>query len=108
MMKSLRTFSLLSAATLLFAGIGFAQPTTMKGVVSDQMCGAKHMMAGNSAKCTRECVKMGSSYALVVGDKVYVLKGHDSELSNLAGQAVTVKGTLAGTTLNVASVAAAK
>lgn len=107
-MKPLRAFSLLSAAGLLFTGVSLAQPTTLKGVVSDQMCGAKHMMAGNNAKCTRECVKMGSSYALVVGDKVYVLKGHDSELSNLAGQTVTVKGNLAGTTLNVASVAAAK
>lgn len=107
-MKSLRTLSLLSAAGLLFTGISLAQPTTLKGVISDQMCGAKHMMAGNNAKCTRECVKMGSTYALVSGDKVYVLKGHDAEIANLAGQSVTVKGTLAGTTLNVASVAATK
>ena len=34
------------------------------------MCGAKHMMAGNPADCTRARIGKGSKYALVVGDKV--------------------------------------
>jgi hypothetical protein len=61
----------IAIAALLTAGASSAQTTTLKGIVSDQMCGAHHMMAGTSAqKCTRECIGMGSPYALVVGDKV--------------------------------------
>src|SRR6266571_7531838 len=49
---------------------------TLTGVVSDSMCGAKHMAKNKTAaECTRECVKAGSDYALVVGNKVYVLEG---------------------------------
>src|SRR5438128_12661680 len=45
------------------------KPQTFTGKVSDAMCGAKHMN-GTPADCTRACVKQGSKYALVVGDKV--------------------------------------
>lgn len=107
-MKSSRVFNMLTLAATMTGGLLFAQATTLTGVVSDQMCGAKHMMEGGAAKCTRECVKMGSPYALVVGDKVYTLKGHSSELDALAGQSVVVKGTLSGTTVDVDSVTAAK
>ena len=107
-MKIYRSFSTVAAFGLLAGGLSFAQPTTLTGVVSDQMCGAKHMMDGGAAKCTRECVKMGSPYALIVGSKVYTLKGHAKELYNLAGKNVVAKGTLSGTTLDVSSVAPGK
>ena len=106
-MKISNALSKLAAFGLLTGGLAFAQATTLQGTVSDQMCGAKHMEA-DAAKCTRECVKMGSPYALIVGDKVYTLKGHSPELYNLAGQTAIVKGTLSGTTVDVSSVAAAK
>lgn len=106
-MKSSRIFSALALAGTMTAGIVFAQ-AAFTGVVSDQMCGAKHMMEDSAAKCARACAKMGSPYALVVGNKVYALKGHSPELEALAGQSVTVQGTLSGTTIDVASVAAAK
>lgn len=93
---------------VLFAGLAAAQPPAAKkqswtGVVTDSMCGAKHMMA-NAADCTRACVKQGSSYALLVGDKVYTLKGHEAEVDKLAGQKATVTGSVSGTTIAVASV----
>ncbi len=93
---------------VLFAGLAAAQPPKAKnqswtGVVTDSMCGAKHMMA-NAADCTRACVKQGSSYALLVGDKVYTLKGHEAEVDKLAGQKATVSGSVSGTTIQVASV----
>lgn len=91
---------------LLFAGLAAAQPPKAKswsGVVTDSMCGAKHMMS-NAADCTRACVKQGSSYALLVGDKVYTLKGHEAEVDKLAGQKATVTGSMSGTTIQVASV----
>lgn len=107
-MNRLKTAAAVAACAMTMSGWALAQSTTMTGTVSDQMCGAKHMMDGGAAKCTRECVKMGSPYALIVGNKVYTLKGHATELDKLAGEKVTVTGSLAGTTLNVSTVAAAK
>ena len=84
-------------------------PKTLTGVVSDSMCGAHHMAKDKSpADCTRMCVKQGQKYALVVGQKVYTLQGHEDDLDKLAGQRVTVKGTVSGDTVDVASVTAAK
>jgi hypothetical protein len=67
---------------------------SLRGIVSDSMCGAKHMMSGDDAKCVRTCVKTGSPYALLVGNKVYELVGHDEQLDRLAGKTVEVAGTL--------------
>lgn len=107
-MKARNTLSTLAAFALMAGSVALAQSTTLKGTVSDQMCGAKHMMAGGAAKCTRECVKQGSPYALVVGSKVYTLKGHSAELNKLAGETAIVKGKVSGTTVDVTSVAAGK
>lgn len=98
----------------LFAGIAInsarAADTTMTGKVSDAMCGVKHQMAGNDASCTRECVKGGSKYALVVGDKVYTLETSDrvalGKLSELAGASAKVTGEVKGDTIAVKTVAA--
>jgi hypothetical protein len=81
---------------------------TLSGVVSDTMCGAKHMMEGSPAECTRACVGKGSKYALVVGDKVYTLDTNDQktldQLNKLAGEKAKVNGTLNGDTIEVNSV----
>lgn len=79
---------------------------TLTGVVSDSMCGAQHMTKDKTAaECTRECVKTGMDYALVVGQKVYVLKGDKTEIDKLAGKRATVKGTVTGNTVSVESIA---
>ena len=98
----------------LFAGIAvpsaWAADQTMTGKVSDAMCGAKHMMAGNEASCAHECVKGGSKYALVVGDKVFILDTADKatldKLGELAGASAKVTGEVKGDTIAVKSVAA--
>jgi len=93
------------AATPAWAG-----DTTINGRVSDAMCGAKHQMAGNDASCTRTCVKGGSKYALVVGDKIYTLETSDKaaldKLNELAGAPAKVTGEVKGDTINVKTVAA--
>ena len=81
---------------------------TLTGVVSDSTCGATHNMKNMTpAECTRACAKQGG-YALVVGNVVYKLQGHEAELDKLAAETVTVKGTVSGTTVTVESVAPSK
>jgi hypothetical protein len=105
----LRT-SLLSLFLVLTAFVVPAQTSqTLVGTVSDAMCGAHHMMQGaTAAQCTRACVKEGSDFALISGDKVYTLKGDKSQFDRFAGQNVTVKGKVDGKTFTVDSIAAAK
>ena len=99
-------------ATLVLSGAVLrAKTTTLTGKIGDAMCGAKHMMAGDEAGCTRACVKKGSDYALIVKDKVYTLKATDAtkdQLDKLAGQTAKITGDLNGETLQVTSVQAAK
>lgn len=84
-------------------------PKTLTGIVNDSMCGADHMAKDKSpAECTRMCVKQGQKYALVVGQKVYTLEGHEEELDKLAGKKATVKGNVTGETVAVQSVLPAK
>ena len=60
------------------------------------------------AECPRMYVKDGMKYTLAVDKKPYTLEGHEPELSKLAGQKVTAKGTLKGATLSVQEVEALK
>jgi hypothetical protein len=96
----------LAAVPALAAG----KSQTLTGEVSDAMCGAKHEMPGKPADCTRGCMKHGSKYALVVGDKVYTLETSDKaaldKLNDLAGEKAKVTGEVDGTTVTVKSVAA--
>lgn len=103
----------ISVAAVLAASPAFAaKAQTFTGTVSDAMCGAQHMMAGDPVACLRACVQKGSKYALVVGDKVYALDTKDKSstdtLDKLAGQQAKVKGEANGDTIEVDSVAAAK
>jgi hypothetical protein len=103
---------LLGVAVTVSPALAASKAQTFTGEVSDSMCGAKHMMPGNAAECTRACVSKGASYALVVGDKVYTVDANDkaafAELDKLAGQKASVKGTLDGDKIMASSVSAAK
>ncbi len=104
--------AVVALAAALFASSAFAggKKETFTGEVSDSMCGAKHMMAGDAAGCARACIDKGSKYALVVGDKVYTLESTDKatleQLNKLAGQKAKVTGEAKGDTIAVSSVAA--
>jgi hypothetical protein len=90
----------------LVASFAVAAPQTLTGVVTDDMCGKKHtMMPGKpDSECVRACVKAGSKYALLVGDKVYILKGDAKQLDSFAGKRVKVAGEVSGTTITFASI----
>jgi hypothetical protein len=70
------------------------KPVSLDGIVTDSMCGVKHMMSGDDAKCVRSCIRNGSHYALIVDQKVYALSGKDEELDKLAGQKIAVTGVM--------------
>jgi len=93
----------------LVASYAIAAPQTLTGIVTDNMCGKKHtMMPGKpDSECIRACVKAGSKYALLVGDKVYVLKGDAKQLDSFAGKKIKVSGEMSGTTITLASIAQA-
>jgi hypothetical protein len=106
-MKKLFACSMILTAVCAIPAM--AATTTLTGVITDDMCGAKHMMPGKpDAECTRACVKHGAHFAVVANGKVVVLDGKASEVSAFAGQKATVSGELKGDTLMVSSVAAAK
>ena len=109
-MKTLKSVVIAAAFTLIAFTTAAPQgkETTLTGKVSDVACGATHKMKNMSeADCARACAKK-AGYALVVGDKVYKLQGHDEDFDKYAAENVTVKGTLSGDTVTVASVAPAK
>ena len=103
---------LLVSSTVLAPSSFAAKAQSYTGIVSDAMCGKKHMMEGDPAACLRACVQKGSKYALVVGDKVYTLDTDDqaalATLDKLANQKATVKGEANGDQIAVKSVSAAK
>lgn len=74
--------------------LAVGQPVKLQGVITDTMCGAKHMVSGDDAKCVRTCVKGGSHFALLVGEKVYELAGQNEELDKLAGKTAEVSGAM--------------
>jgi hypothetical protein len=107
-MKTTRLAALTLAGAFLAAGAPLSAATmTLKGTVSDAMCGAKHPVA-DAAGCTKDCVKKGSGYALVTADgKVYTLKADAAskvELDKLAGKMADVTGDTSGTSVMVKSV----
>jgi len=58
----------------------------------------------STTECTKMCVRNGSKYVLVEGDKKYDLAGSGSELDGLAGQRVKIIGSLDGNTIKVDSI----
>jgi hypothetical protein len=100
-------FFLAAVFSNLYALAGHKQ--TFTGEVGDAMCGRKHM-EGTPAECTHTCVEHGSKYALIVGEKIYILDTSDktalATLDQQAGKNVTVTGTLNDDTIEVSSVAA--
>jgi|HubBroStandDraft_1064217.scaffolds.fasta_scaffold00820_13 hypothetical protein len=83
--------------------------TTLTGIVSDALCGAKHSMTNlSAADCTRMWAKSRQGFAQVVADRVYNLRGDSAELDKYAAPKVTLKGKLRASTVTVDSVARAK
>ena len=77
---------------------------TFSGVITDARCGARHSNREKSAsECSRACVRHGSNYIIVNGDKKYELIGELREVAEFAGQRVSLTGVLDGQTIKVSS-----
>ncbi|MGB7433840.1 MAG: hypothetical protein WBR26_20515 [Candidatus Acidiferrum sp.] len=97
-------------AFLLSAGMSAsAGDSTMTGYISDSHCGAKGAKAGHE-QCAVKCVKEHDGKYVFVNDadhKVYAVDNQD-KVADHAGHHVTVKGTVEGDNLKVASIDMAK
>lgn len=101
----------LAAGSLAFcvAGLSAQSTTTVNGYISDSHCGAAHSSpSADATKCVKSCMSHGSAPVLVSEGKVYKLKGEEEAVKGLAGENVTVKGTVDGDTITVTSVEAQK
>lgn len=100
----------------LLAGIASfasAATMTMKGSISDSMCGASHakmMEMHKDAKmtdrdCTLACVQHGAKYIFVSEGKVYQIANQNlPALMKNAGEPVSVTGDVNGDTITVSKV----
>lgn len=97
----MKKFTAVGALVFGLAASGMA--AQFKGFVEDQMCAGKPEMK-NDAECAQKCIKGGSPAVLVTEDgKIYKI-ADQAKIVPHAGQHVTVKGTLNGDTITVASV----
>ena len=104
LLRRLAPTLIVSAMLLLVAisrayGIGgnYTPGVMLTGIVSDTYCGADHGIPSvGDPQCTRSCVRLGAQYALVVGRKVFILRGHSFSLDRFAGGKVVVWGRQLG------------
>ncbi len=101
--------ALLSAAMIPAIQQVHAASQPIEGVISDTMCGKKHMFPGKSdADCIAECLKGKATYALVAGKKVYTLTAKPETIAPFAGKHVQVEGSVKGNTITVTDIHEAK
>ena len=105
----------LGAATGAAIGaFGQSQPTpaiteqTYEGMVTCSRCGARHSakLGETASDCTRKCVHAGAKFALVVGEKTFLLEGDLDGLKKVAGERARITGSATGNTIRVLSVTA--
>jgi len=93
----------------LYSSPHFGSRRKLDGYISDSACGAKGANDKHAA-CAEKCVKeKGAKYVFVndADHKVYVIDAQD-KVSAHAGHHVTVKGSVDGENLKLASLEMAK
>jgi SpoU rRNA methylase family enzyme len=97
-------FASLLIVALFVSTLAVAGDASLTGYVVDSKCGAKAAHEG-AAECTAKCVKEGAKLVFVndADKKVYAITDQDKVAAH-AGHHVSVKGSLEGDTLTVASI----
>jgi hypothetical protein len=101
--------SIAVAATLFAGALALAGEGSWTGYISDSACGAKGAKEGH-AECAAKCVKEHGAKYVFVNDadkKVYAIDAQDKAAAH-AGHHVTVKGSVEGDNLKLASIDMAK
>jgi hypothetical protein len=106
-----------AVAVFVSVSSAIAAPNTWTGKITDSMCDKDHSMMASGGKqpdakeCTLACVKSGSKFVFVSGDKVYEIANQDlPALKTFAGDKVKLTGELEsdGNTIKADKLAAAK
>ena len=97
-------FASILIVALFVSAFAFAGDASLTGYITDSKCGAKAAHEG-AAECTVKCIKEGAKYVFVddTDKKVYAIADQDKVAAH-AGHHVTVKGSVEGDTLTVASI----
>jgi len=108
-----RLISLGSALAFVFAMTAVAvaadptaQPTSVKGWITDSYCGAKNANAAG-AGCAKDCYKKGAKLELVADGKTYQISDQKAAFEHV-GHEVVITGTLDNDTIKVDKIEAAK
>lgn len=86
-----------------------ARQQTREGMVTCSRCGAKHLadFGRTAVDCSLTCVRSGATFALVDGDKTYMLDGASDRLKKVAGQRARIVGVIRGQRILVSTVGGA-
>lgn len=96
----------LSLAAPALAGDAAAQPTAMKGWITDSFCGAKNANA-EGASCAKDCYQKGAKLELVADGKTYQISDQKAAFDHI-GHEVVITGTLDKDMIKVVKIEAAK
>ena len=103
-MKKLLLFSLAPALFLFTVAPAWAADTTVKGYVSDSLCGAKGASESH-ADCMKKCVAKGAKTVIVTdGDQKVLTVDNPAALQGHEGHHVSVTGAINGDSIHVGSV----
>src|ERR687886_285871 len=101
----------LALAALLIATTTFAAEQSWTGQISDSACNKKHEEAAEGQgkmadrDCTLACVKGGSLFVFVSGDKVYQIANQKNpDIAAHAGHTVKLTGELKDNAISVSKI----
>lgn len=94
---------IIAVAALAFGLATAGMAAEFKGFVEDTSCAGKAEMKAD-AECAKKCIKGGSPAVLVQADGKILKIANQDKIVALAGENVTIDGTLKGDTLTIASV----
>ena len=96
----------LAMTAAAFAADAAAQPTAVKGWITDSFCGAKNANEAG-ATCARDCYKKGAKLELIADGKTYQISDQKAAFEHI-GHEVVITGTLDQDTIKVEKIETAK
>jgi hypothetical protein len=96
----------LAMTVAAFAADAAAQPTAVKGWITDSFCGAKNANEAG-ATCARDCYKKGAKLELIADGKTYQISDQKAAFEHI-GHEVVITGTLDQDTIKVEKIETAK